>query len=177
MSASTQAPADLQRDLAATAGLTLFSLAVAVGFARVFSGWEFFTDLALIVVVGHGASFLLRRTRVSGWLAIPALTALLLWLLVVVGQRSESIAHSPFADHATRKISRARDIVAGARGLATIEPQLLGNTSSHQHADTTTSMFCVDGKSILLGKQMRQGERLTAWDNRDFVNWIDGALG
>ena len=88
MSASTQAPADLQRDLAATAGLTLFSLAVAVGFARVFSGWEFFTDLALIVVVGHGASFLLRRTRVSGWLAIPALTALLLWLLVVVHYRA-----------------------------------------------------------------------------------------
>ena len=73
----------IERDLAATVGLSLYSLAVAVGFARVFSGWEFLTDLIVLIIVGHGASFALRRARVSGWIAIPVVTILLLWLLLV----------------------------------------------------------------------------------------------
>ena len=49
------------RDLAATVGLSLYSLAVAIGFARVFSGWDFLTDLIVLIVVGHGSSFALRK--------------------------------------------------------------------------------------------------------------------
>lgn len=73
----------LERDIAATAAVTLYSLAVALGFARVFSGWEFMADLAFIVVLGHVTSFVLRRIGVSGWLAIPGLTALLLWMVAI----------------------------------------------------------------------------------------------
>ncbi len=77
-----------ERDLAATAALTLYSLVVAVGFARVFSGWDFLADLALLSIAGHGCSFLLRRARVSGWISIPAVAAVLLWLLLVIHYRA-----------------------------------------------------------------------------------------
>jgi transglutaminase-like putative cysteine protease len=72
----------LRRDLTATLALTLYSIAVAVGFARVFSGWDFLRDLTVIAVVGHGTSFLLRRVRLTGWLAIPLTTLALLWVLI-----------------------------------------------------------------------------------------------
>ena len=68
---STASERSLSRDIAATLTLTAFSLVVAAGFARVFSGWEFMTDLALVAIVGHGVSFLLRRAGLTGWLAIP----------------------------------------------------------------------------------------------------------
>lgn len=70
------------RDLAATAALTLYSFMVAVGFARVFSGWDFLVELGSLVVLGHGVSFLLRRARVSGWLAVPLVFLLLMWVLL-----------------------------------------------------------------------------------------------
>jgi transglutaminase-like putative cysteine protease len=76
-------PPSLERDVAATLAVTLYSLAVALGFARVFSGWEFMADLAIVVVLGHATSFVLRRLGVSGWLAIPGLTALLLWIVAI----------------------------------------------------------------------------------------------
>lgn len=82
MSTSTTDQASLERDLMATVVLALYSFVVAVGFARVFSGWEFLIDLTVIVIVGHGSSFLLRRARVSGWLAIPITALLSLWVLV-----------------------------------------------------------------------------------------------
>lgn len=72
----------LERDLAATVALAAYSLAVAVGFARVFSGWEFLTDLAVLVIVGHGASFVLRRAGVNGFVSVPAVSVILLWLLL-----------------------------------------------------------------------------------------------
>jgi transglutaminase-like putative cysteine protease len=72
------------RDLAATAAMTLYSLTVAVGFARVFSGWDFLVELGLLVVIGHGVSFVMRRARVSGWIAIPAMIVLLLWVLLAL---------------------------------------------------------------------------------------------
>ncbi|MEO6652843.1 MAG: transglutaminaseTgpA domain-containing protein [Ilumatobacteraceae bacterium] len=72
----------IDRDLAATLALAAFSLAVAAGFARVFSGWAFFADLGLLIVLGHGASFALRRARVSGWIATPLLLIFLLWVLI-----------------------------------------------------------------------------------------------
>ena len=40
-----------------------YSLVVAAGFARVFSGWEFMWDFAALVLIGHGVSFALRRLR------------------------------------------------------------------------------------------------------------------
>ena len=80
MTASPETPLD--RDLVATLALATFSMSVAVGFARVFSGWAFMVDLALLVLVGHGASFALRRTRVSGWLAVPMVLVVTTWLLM-----------------------------------------------------------------------------------------------
>jgi transglutaminase-like putative cysteine protease len=74
----------VERDLAATLAIGAFSFVVAVGFARVFSGWEFVADLGLLVVAGHGLSFALRRLGVSGWIAIPAVTVALLWLLAAI---------------------------------------------------------------------------------------------
>ena len=82
MTSPTEHRTSFDRDLAATAALTLFSFTVAIGFARVFSGWDFLVDLGLIVVIGHGVSFLLRRARVSGWLAVPFVFLLLLWVLL-----------------------------------------------------------------------------------------------
>ena len=79
---TTARQTSFDRDLAATLAMTAFSLIVAVGFARVFSGWGFLTDLALLVVLGHGVSFGLRRARVSGWIAVPGVLLLLLWVLV-----------------------------------------------------------------------------------------------
>jgi transglutaminase-like putative cysteine protease len=73
--------APLGRDLTATVALALYSMAVGIGFARVFSGWDFVFDFAVLVVVGHGTSFLLRRARVSGWISIPVVTGCLLWVL------------------------------------------------------------------------------------------------
>jgi hypothetical protein len=73
----------LGRDLAATIALPSYSLVVAAGFARVFSGWGFMSDLAALVLLGHGVSFALRRLRVSGWFAIPFLSLFLVWLLAV----------------------------------------------------------------------------------------------
>ena len=73
----TEPPAPIERDLAATAALTVYSLVVAAGFARVFSGWSFLWDLGVLVLLGHGTSFALRRLRVPGWIAIPFLTQLL----------------------------------------------------------------------------------------------------
>ena len=45
------------RDLTATACVALYSVAVGVGFARVFSGWPFLSDMIAIAIVGHGLSF------------------------------------------------------------------------------------------------------------------------
>jgi transglutaminase-like putative cysteine protease len=79
---SVQAP-PLERDVLATVAVAGYSLVVAAGFARVFSGWEFMWDFAALVLLGHGVSFALRRLRVSGWFAIPFLSIFLLWLLLV----------------------------------------------------------------------------------------------
>lgn len=79
---STDDRTSFERDLVATVALGIYSLVVAAGFARVFSGWSFMVDLAVIVIVGHGSSFLLRRARLTGWLAIPLTASLLSWVLL-----------------------------------------------------------------------------------------------
>lgn len=75
------------KDALATVALCGYTIAVAVGFARVFSGWAFLSDFVLLAVVGHGLSFGLRRAGVSGWLAIPAQALVLVWLLGFVYYR------------------------------------------------------------------------------------------
>ncbi len=78
----------LASDVSATVPLALFSLAVAAGFARVFSGWQFFDNLFVIVVVGHGVGLALRRLRLPGLIAVPALAFVLLWLVGFIHYRS-----------------------------------------------------------------------------------------
>jgi transglutaminase-like putative cysteine protease len=74
----------LGADVIATAMVAAFSMAVAVGFARVFSGWPFLADMAWIVLVGHGAGLLMRRLRLTAWLAVPALAVVLGWVVLAV---------------------------------------------------------------------------------------------
>lgn len=84
MTSSDDRSVPIDRDLAATAALALYSFVVAVGFARVFSGWDFLVELGMLVVVGHGMSFVLRRARVNGWISIPLMLLVLLWLLLAL---------------------------------------------------------------------------------------------
>lgn len=71
----------LGSDIAASAALLLYSIAVAAGFARVFSGWDFFDNLVLVAVVGHAVALGLRRTHVPVWIAFPITGFVLLWLV------------------------------------------------------------------------------------------------
>ena len=66
-------------DLAATVALLAYSIAVAVGFSRVFVGHDFLRDLVLIAVIGHGTSYLLRLLRVPAFVAIPLVLVVLTW--------------------------------------------------------------------------------------------------
>jgi len=66
-------------DLLASGGLTLFSLAVAAGFARVFPGWGFFDAFAVIAIVGHGSGLVARRFRVPAWATIPIVMLVVFW--------------------------------------------------------------------------------------------------
>lgn len=75
-------------DLGATIPLTLFSATVAAGFARVFAGWQFLENLLALVVIGHGMSFALRRSRVAGWIALPIIALALGWAIGAMYYRS-----------------------------------------------------------------------------------------
>jgi transglutaminase-like putative cysteine protease len=74
-------------DLSASSALALYSAAVAAGFARVFSGWDFLDNLLVIVLVGHGSSLILRRLHVSAWLAVPATVLVMVWTLAAIHYR------------------------------------------------------------------------------------------
>ncbi len=78
----------LDRDMAATVALAAYSIVVGFGLARVFGSWDFADDMISIVIVGHGASLALRRWRVSGWVAVPAVVLLLVWLIALQSYRS-----------------------------------------------------------------------------------------
>ena len=75
-------------DLVATAALAGYSLTIAFGFARVFGGWSFMEDLVVLVAVGHGTSFLLRRGNVPAPVAVPFVAVLLGWVLTAQQYRS-----------------------------------------------------------------------------------------
>ncbi|HSM66325.1 MAG TPA: DUF3488 domain-containing protein, partial [Ilumatobacteraceae bacterium] len=69
------------RELGATLAVATFSVAVAAGFARVFTGWSFMSDLVVLVLVGHGLGLLLRRLSLSSWVAVPAVALGLVWAI------------------------------------------------------------------------------------------------
>lgn len=83
MSARTDRPS-IGSDLLATAVVAGFSMTVAVGFARVFTGWPFLTDMATIVVAGHGVGLIVRRARLTAWLAVPVTAIVLAWTVLAV---------------------------------------------------------------------------------------------
>lgn len=72
---------DLSSEVVATSALTVYSIVVAAGFARVFSGWDFFDNLVVIAVVGHGLSLGLRRLRTPVLVAFPVTLMALVWLI------------------------------------------------------------------------------------------------
>ena len=75
-------------DLLASLGLVLFALAVAAGFARVFTGWDFFDNLAVIAIVGHGSGLVARRLRLPVWVTIPMVMLVVFWTVGFVFYRS-----------------------------------------------------------------------------------------
>ena len=75
-------------DVVATIALTLFSITVAVGFARVFNGWDFLDDMIVLCLAGHGSSLALRRLRVSGWIAVPLTAIITVWTIGMIQYRS-----------------------------------------------------------------------------------------
>jgi len=81
---SAPARPSLASDAIASAVVAAFSMTVAVGFVRVFSGWPFLTDMAIVVAVGHGVGLVLRRLRLTPWLAVPATALVLVWTVLAV---------------------------------------------------------------------------------------------
>lgn len=88
----------LADDALATSALLIFSLAVAAGFARVFSGWDFFDNLAMVAVIGHVVSLGLRRLRLPLWAAFPITVAALIWLIGAMYYRSTYSLLLPTSD-------------------------------------------------------------------------------
>ncbi len=84
MTGATSSRRALGSDVLATLMVAAFSMAVALGFARSFSGWSFITDMAVVVVAGHGAGLLLRRLRVPAWIAVPAMVTVLGWVVLAL---------------------------------------------------------------------------------------------
>ena len=82
-------------DLAATAALALYSFVAALGFARVFGDWEFVADVAVVVLVGHGLSLLLRRLAVPGVLAVGLTAVALAWTIAWLAYPSTFAAIFP----------------------------------------------------------------------------------
>jgi transglutaminase-like putative cysteine protease len=71
-------------DVIATVALATYSFVAALGFARVFTDWQFVTDVIVIVIVGHGSSLLLRRLHVNALLSIGITAAALVWAVAWV---------------------------------------------------------------------------------------------
>ncbi|MDX2380040.1 MAG: DUF3488 and transglutaminase-like domain-containing protein [Acidimicrobiia bacterium] len=71
----------LADDVGAAVALALYSGAMAAGFARVFAGWDFLDNLLVLVLLGHGLAFVMRRARVAGWIAVPVTGIALAWAI------------------------------------------------------------------------------------------------
>ena len=102
-STATVPPADdrdepLGLDLAATLGMIAYAIAVAIGFSKVFVGWDFLRDLVLIAVVGHGVSYVTRRLRLPPLVAIPLVLVVLTWLVAWIYYPDTFTGVFPLAD-------------------------------------------------------------------------------
>lgn len=95
---SRSSAASLTDDAVASLALAAFSVAVAVGYARVFSGWDFLDEMIVLVVAAHGSSLVLRRLRVNGWIAVPATAAVTVWTIGMIQYRSTFSWWLPTAD-------------------------------------------------------------------------------
>jgi transglutaminase-like putative cysteine protease len=82
-------------DVLATLALATYSFVAALGFARVFTGWQFVPDVIVIVLVGHGMSLLLRRLHVNALLSIAITAAALVWAVAWVAYPSTFAAIFP----------------------------------------------------------------------------------
>jgi transglutaminase-like putative cysteine protease len=69
-------------DAAATVALALYSFVAALGFARVFGEWDFVPDVLMVVIVGHGLSWLLRQWPVPGAVAVAITAVALGWVIL-----------------------------------------------------------------------------------------------
>ncbi len=118
--AAERATLDGQRlpvELFATLALLSFSIAVGAGFARVFSGWQFLDDFIVLGVVGHGLSFVTRRLRLAGIIAIPLVTIALIWLIAFLHYRDSMTMFIPTGetlDLYQQEIDRVREEFATA---------------------------------------------------------------
>jgi transglutaminase-like putative cysteine protease len=92
-------------DAAATLGLALYSFVAALGFARVFGEWDFVPDVLIVVIVGHGLSWLLRQWPVPGAVAV-AITAIALGWVILWLNYPDTFA-SVFPTGETLSIARA----------------------------------------------------------------------
>jgi len=81
---TSSARPSLASDVIATLAVAAFSMAIAVGFARVFSAWPFMSDMSIVITAGHGVGLLLRRLRVTAWIAVPLTAIVLVWTVLAV---------------------------------------------------------------------------------------------
>lgn len=81
---SSSERSSLGSDATATLVVAAFSMTVAVGFARVFPGWPFLTDMVVLTAVGHGVGLVFRRLRLTPWIAVPATALALAWTVLAV---------------------------------------------------------------------------------------------
>ena len=68
-------------DAAATVAMALYSFVAALGFRRVFGDWQFVGDVLILVIVGHGVSWLFRQRRVHGAVAVGVTAIALAWMI------------------------------------------------------------------------------------------------
>ena len=90
--------AGLTTELLASIALTGFSIAVAAGYARVFTGWDFFGDLVVLTLSGHAFGFVARRLRLPGLVAVPLTAALMVWIIAAVHYRDSMSLLIPTGD-------------------------------------------------------------------------------
>ena len=113
-------PHSVSSEILASAALLVYSLAVAAGFARVFSGWDFFDDLALVAVIGHGLALALRLVRVPVWIAFPTTALVLVWLVGAMFYRDTYSLLLPTSD--TLTLARLDVDVVGAQFRTAVAP-------------------------------------------------------
>ncbi len=93
---TTARPSDT---IAATVTLTVLSIVTAIGFCRVFDGWEFLGPMLFVVVGVHLFSLVLRLLNAPGYIAIPA--AVVMLFLLIAWKYYPSTLSGPFPSSTT----------------------------------------------------------------------------